>query len=169
MAGALAFAGASAGLGLLSGLFGYMAAEDAAEVSESRGRLLRMEAEADAERYAEQARGFKATQKLAYLKSGVRLEGSPLDILAETALVSSENLSAIRARGQAQQIDAEAQAGALRGQGRGALLGGVAGGISTLALAGYRSGKNAPKTAPGSDTGLGYQTDTPRFNARGYT
>jgi hypothetical protein len=154
---ALAFAGASAGLSLLSGLFGYMAAEDAAEVAESRGRLLRVEAEADAERYAEQARGFKATQKLAYLKSGVELEGSPLDILDETARVASENISAMRARGQAQQIDAEAQAGALRGQGRAGLIGSVAGGISTLAQAGYRSSKNAPTQTPG-DTGIGYRS-----------
>jgi hypothetical protein len=149
MAAALAFAGASAGLSILSGLFGYLDAQDAAEQAESRGRLLRMEAEADAERYAEQARGFKATQAQAFLKSGVTLEGSPLDILDETARVASENLSAMRSRAQAEQNQANAQAGQLRSQGRAALIGGIAGAGSTAAMAAYR----APKAgAPGNGT-----------------
>lgn len=108
--GALLFAGASAGLDLLGGLFGYFASEEAAGTAESRGRLIRAEAEADAQRYQEQARGFKATQKLAFLKAGVDLSGSPLDILDETARVASENISAIQARGAAGQLEAEGQA-----------------------------------------------------------
>lgn len=158
MSAALAFAGASAGLNILGGLFGYLAAEDAASISESRGRLLLIEADADAERYAEQARGFKASQKLAFLKSGVTLEGSPLDILDETARVTSENLSAMRARATAQGLEADAQASALRDQGRAALIGGVAGAASSFASAAYKSGRNAPP--PESGGGPGFSTGT---------
>lgn len=165
MAIALALAGASAGLNLLSGLFGYMDAQDQAAQSESRGRLLRMEAEADAQRYAEQARGFKATQKLAYLKSGVTLEGSPLDILDETARVASENLSAMRARAQAGQNAQNAEADAARSRGRAALIGGIAGAASTAATASYKSQLNSP--TPGAEaaapsTGFGYSPRAPR-------
>src|SRR3972149_4864410 len=99
--GAAAFAGVSAGLEILSGGCGYLASEQAALIAESRGRLLRLEAEADVQRYSEQAQDFKARQKLKFLKSGVALSGSPLDILDETARVSQENISAIRARAAA--------------------------------------------------------------------
>ncbi len=154
MAAALAFAGASMGLSVLSGLFGYLDAQDAAAQAESRGRLLRMEAEADAERYAEQARGFKADQSVRFLKSGVTLEGSPLDILDETARVASENLSAMRSRAQAEQNDMNSQAQSFRSQGRAALIGGIANAGSTAATAAYRAPK-AAAAAPTS-TGLGY-------------
>ena len=127
--------------------------------------MLRMEAEADAQRYAEQADRFRATQKLSYLKSGVTLDGSPLDILDETARVSAENLSAMRARAQAEQNQMNAQAEGFRSQGRAALLGGAANAASTLAIAGYKSGVNArtaadngstPMGGGGGNTGLGF-------------
>src|SRR3990167_8470934 len=83
---AAGFLMASAGLDIIGGLFGYFASQEAAAIAESRGRMFRMEAEIDATRYAEQAQGFKATQKLTYLKAGVALTGSPLDILDETEI-----------------------------------------------------------------------------------
>lgn len=120
-----ALAGTVAGLDILAGLFGYFAGEQAAQAAESRSNLLRLEAEADAVRYAEEARRFRGTQSLAYLKSGVTLEGSPLDVLDEDARIASENLSAIRARGAARAQDELYRASELRGRGRSALLSGV--------------------------------------------
>ena len=140
------YAGASAGLDVLSGVFGYFASEEAARTAESRGRMIRMEAEADATRYAEQARQFGATQSLAYLKSGVTLEGSPLEVLAETVRVSNENISAIRARGAAGQLDAEGQASQARLSGRAGLIKGITSGAGKLAWASYADSKNK-KTA----------------------
>lgn len=155
MAVALALAGASAGLSILGGLFGYLEAQEAAEVSESRGRVLRMEADADAERYGEQAHQFKATQKLAFLKSGVTLSGSPLDILDETARVSQENINDIRARGEAQQADANTEASSFRAKGRAALLSGFTGAAQTAASASYASSKNSTMpTGTSRRTGL---------------
>lgn len=136
------YMGASAGLDILSGLFGYFAAEEAAQAAESRGRMIRMEAEADATRFGEQARQFKATQKLAFLKSGVTLDGSPLDILDETARVAEENMSAIRARGAAGQLDADGVATQARLSGRGALVSSISKGAGKIAWASYASNKN---------------------------
>lgn len=142
MAGAaLAYAGASAGLDVLSGLFDYLASQEVAAAAESRGRMLRMEADAEAERYGEQARDFKAQQALRFLKSGVTLSGSPLDVLDETARVASENISAIRARGSADQLEMDNQAAIARGSGRSALLKGITGGFGKLAWASYKDKK----------------------------
>ena len=135
------YAAASAGLDILSGLFGYFVAQEAAGIAESRGRLLRLEAEADAQRYAEAARGFSAKQRLAYLKSGVYLSGSPLDVLDRDMLTAEENISAIRARGAAGQLDAEGQAAQERLSGRQALISGITGGVGKVAMASYLSGK----------------------------
>lgn len=127
------YAAATMGLDLLGGLLGYYTSQMAADAAESRGRMLMLEAEADATRYAEQARSFKATQKLAYLKSGVKLSGSPLDVLDETARIAEENLSAIRARGRAEGLDARDQAEGFRAAGRFALVKGLAGAAGTYA------------------------------------
>lgn len=146
MAGAaLLFAGASAAMDLMGGLFGYLASKEIAATAESRGRMIRNEAEAEAQRYAEQARGFRATQKLAYLKSGVDLSGSPLDIMDHDMLTAQENISAIRASGEARALDQDFQAGNARISGRSALVNGISGGISKIGMAAYTSGKTADK------------------------
>lgn len=136
------YAGASAGLDLLGGLFGYFASQEAAQIAESRGRMLLMEAEEDAQRYAEQARGVRAQTKLAFLKNGVALTGSPLDVLDHDARVAEENISAIRARGRAGALDADSQALQVRLAGRSALLSGLTSGAGKLAWGSYQSGKN---------------------------
>src|SRR3990167_621143 len=138
---AAGFLMASAGLDIIGGLFGYFASQEAAAIAESRGRMFRMEAEIDATRYAEQAQGFKAAQKLGYLKAGVALTGSPLDILDETARVAAENISAIRARGAAGELGAQEQATQARISGRTGLISGIAGGIGKIGSAVYQSKK----------------------------
>lgn len=127
----------SAGLDLMGGLFGYFAADQMAEAAASQGRMLRMEAEADAQRYAEQARGITAQQKLAFLKSGVQLTGSPLAVIDNDILTAQENINAIRARGAAQQEAANREATSARMSGRNALLQGITSGLGKLAWASY--------------------------------
>lgn len=142
---ALAAAGVSAGLDIMSGIFGYLAGKEASAIAESRARMIRMEAEADAQRYAEQAKGFKASQKLAFLKSGVSLEGSPLDILDETARVAAENISAIRAGGEAKALDAQWEGAQARIAGRNALIGGITGAFKSIAGGAYSSSSSGTK------------------------
>jgi len=126
---ALGLAALGGGLDLLSGLFGFMTGQEIAGIHESRARMISDEAESDAQRHAEAGESFKARQKLSFLKAGVALTGSPLDILDETARVTAENISAIRARGAAQALDARGQALAARGRGRTAFIQGISRGI----------------------------------------
>jgi hypothetical protein len=95
----------------------------AAESAEEQAALMRAETEADISRYSAQAKSFKATQKLAYLKSGVELSGSPLDVLDETARVSQENINAMRASGAAKALGLQGKARELRMAGRAAITG----------------------------------------------
>lgn len=120
----------SGGLELFQGIYGYFAAKNTAAMMESRARMVQLEAEADARRYSEQAASFKAEQSVGYLKSGVTLSGSPLDVLDETARVASENAAAIRAGGRARAFDYESAAAGAKTQGRLSLLSGLTGGIA---------------------------------------
>jgi hypothetical protein len=110
-----ALTGAAAGLDILSGLLGMSAAESENRALKHRAELMRLESEADIARYKDETRAFKAEQSVRYLKSGVALEGSPLEILDETARVSAENISAMRARSDAEQR-------ALKAKGEGARI-----------------------------------------------
>lgn len=113
-----------AGLDILSGLFGFMAGQEIAGITASRARMLRDESEADIQRFTEQADRFKAGQKLRFLKAGVALTGSPLDILDETSRIAAENISAIRARGRGLAEERRIRGAEAVSRGRAALLGG---------------------------------------------
>lgn len=143
MAGAaLLFAGASSALDLMGGLFGYLASGDQAAIADSRARMIRMEAEADAQRYAEQAESVSAQGRVNYLKSGVLLTGSPLDVLDHDMLVARENISAIRSGGEVRALDQELEATQIRNAGRMALINGITGSLGKVGSAGYQYGKN---------------------------
>jgi len=174
MAGAaLLFAGASSAMDLIGGLFGYLASKEAAGAAESRARMIRMEADADAQRYAEQARGFNAKQRLAYLKSGVELSGSPLDVLDDDMLTAEANIASIRASGAARALGAEGEAAQARIGGRNALIAGISGGMGKVAMAAYSSGKtegvadtNRKSVNPGGSGASGYYSDFLRSEFR---
>lgn len=116
----------TAGANIAEGFFGMQAADAQARGIRSQLSLMRAESEADIARYAESAQGLRAEQSVRYLKSGVTLEGSPLEILDETARVSAENISAMRAKTTADIRSAKGKALAIRNQGRAAMVGGVA-------------------------------------------
>jgi hypothetical protein len=143
MSAALLFAGASAGLDLMSGLLGYFTAQDSAAMAESRARMIRNEAEAEAQRYHEQAQAMLARTKVAYLKSGVYLSGSPLDVLDHDILTAQENEAAIRASGTSRAFEQDVQATQIRNGGRAALIGGITGAVGDVGRGLYYSGKAA--------------------------
>lgn len=148
MAATSILAGGSAGFDILGGLFGMNAADANAASLRDQARLLKVEAEADTERYASEAKAFRATQKMAYLKSGVTLTGSPLDVLDESARVTSENISAMRAQANAKSQQLKGQAASVRAAGRVAFLQGVGGAMNTLAQTGKKLGWWTPKAPP---------------------
>lgn len=140
---------------ILGGLFGYFSSLQAGRAAQSKARLIRAEAEYDAIRYGEKARNFKASQTQAYLKSGVKIEGSPLDILDETSRVAQENMNAIRARGAAQGGEYESQASALRNQGRGALISGISSGVRSAWMSGAFNSPGPKTTTPAAPASWG--------------
>lgn len=117
--------GTSMGLEVVSGLFNMSAAGDQASALRSQASLVRAETAAEIERYKISAARFKASQKMSYIKSGVQIEGSPLDVLDETARTASENISAIRAQGEAEATKLTSQARTVKSSARAALVGGL--------------------------------------------
>src|SRR5690242_11638472 len=90
----------SAGLDAVAGVFGYLAAENAQSVANSRADMIRAAAEANAQRYSESAAAQNAQRKVMFLASGVTLQGSPIDVLDTQARIASENMAAIRMGGE---------------------------------------------------------------------
>ena len=148
--------GTTGGFNLLEGIFGMNAADAQADSLRSQLGLMRAESEADIKRYAENAEDFKKKQAMAYMKSGVTLEGSPLDILDETVRVSSENIAAMRAKTSADVLGAKSKISALRGAGRAALVSGVTEGLPLVAKSAYDIYKSTTtkKTGESADTGF---------------
>lgn len=144
----------SAGLDLMSGVFGFLAAQQNAAAARSRADLVRIEAEANAQRYAEQAAQFEAHEKVMYIASGVKLAGSPVAALATTARVANENIAAIKMQGEADAVAVETGAVNAENRGRSALVSGF-GQAGALGLKGYIAGHG------GSDgnSGLGVIAD----------
>jgi len=145
--------GTTAGFSVLEGIFGFNAAEAQADSLRSQAQLIQIESEADIVRYAENAKEFKTKQAMAYMKSGVTLEGSPLGILDETVRVTGENISAMRAKAAAEAQGLKSKASAMEGQGRAALVGGFAKATSTYAsqyakLGAGKVSKDLSSTAP---------------------
>lgn len=116
--------GVSAGLDLLSGVFGYLSAQNEASIAQSRADLVRIEAEANAQRYAEQAEQFRAHEKVMYLASGVKLSGSPVDALATTARIANENMQAILMAGESAAMNDTVSAENAESRGRASLVSG---------------------------------------------
>lgn len=144
--------GVSAGLDLLSGVFGYLASVEAVSAANSRADLMRTEAEANAQRYAEKAAQFEAHEKVMYLSSGVKLSGSPIDVLATTARLAAENIDAIKAAGEREATDQEQRGMEKASEGRNVLIGGIAGA--------WREGIRANEASQGvAPTGLNALTD----------
>ena len=152
--------GISAGLDLLSGVFGFLSSMNAASIANSQADLIRAEAEANAQRYGEQATQFQAQQKVMYLASGVKLAGSPVDALAADARIANENMAAIR-MGGAREAAGEEMAGVNASmQGRAQLIGGMSKAVSMGmmgALVGGAGTSAAPAASASGGNGWSYE------------
>ena len=142
---------------LYSGVSSMQAGKAQARLLKSQAELMRIENNEAADRYQREAKGFKAEQSVKFLKSGVRLTGSPLDILDETSRIASENVSAIRAAGEANAVSLESKAKNVEAAGRRALIGGLA----KVASAGtqYTYGKGMGLYGSGQKTGFDIQAE----------
>lgn len=126
---------------LYSGYSANKAAKAEASLIQQQGELTKQEADAEAARVGRENDKFRKRQKLAFLKNGVSLVGSPLLILEETRIESDKETSAIRKRGQAQKTLAGQRADITRNQGRASLIGGI-GDAATSVFAGMSAAKS---------------------------
>lgn len=155
MSATTALTATSGGFDILSGIFGMTAADAKAESLRQQAQLVQSESEADIARYSSEARGFKSAQKLAYLKSGVDISGSPLDILDETARVATENINAIRAKGAATAQALRGESANVSASGRLAFLKGLGNAAITAVQTGSRLGWFGGKKDEVDVTGFG--------------
>jgi len=56
-----------------------------ASVSRANARAVRISADLDIQRQRRQAESFKSSQRAGYAKAGVKFEGSPMDVMIDTA------------------------------------------------------------------------------------
>ncbi len=146
--------GVSAGLDVLSGVFGYLTSLNAQSAANSQADMIRTEAEANAQRYEEQAAHFKAQEGVMYSASGVKLAGSPIDALAQTALTASQNAESIRMAGDREALGEETRGVNAANQGRAALVAGLDKGVGA-GIDAYIAGSGGSFGNNGGNTGLG--------------
>lgn len=120
---ALISAGLQVGGSILGGIQQQEAYEDQAKIQEQQ-------AEEQARQLARENIQLEKAQKVAYLSSGVSLEGSPLLVMAEDRRIGQENIQNTLETGRT-------QASSLRKSGRQALIGGLVGGASAGAKSWY--------------------------------
>lgn len=127
---------AAVGGKVAGGMAANSAAKTEAGLMDQQAALGREESITSAENLARDRRQFLNAQKLAFLKNGVSLEGSPLLVLEDTRAYAQREVDATIKRGQAQYNLTRAQAQLTRNKGRAALIGGITDGIGTAASMG---------------------------------
>lgn len=125
--------GLSAGLSVMQGIAGSMAASAQSRAYMQEAKIAQMENNLAIKQKQREIDKTAARQAMAMAKNGIDTEGgSPLEILHETAVLGKEEIDALRRKGQAQVAMYRANASTARAQGRNALLGGIAQGLTTI-------------------------------------
>ena len=89
------------GLSALQASNQKIAADKESDLQDDQADLLAKETKEEAARQKRGNEDFEKKQRLAFLKSGVRLEGTPLQVLAETESRGQEQVDAFSASGGA--------------------------------------------------------------------
>lgn len=106
----------------------------AQEASREQVRATREETAAAKIESAKKTKQLKSRQLVNFLKSGVRLEGTPLAILEETEKLGAQDIEALEKQEQSQIRK-------FQSQGRTALLSGISGSTRSLATAAQTFGR----------------------------
>lgn len=140
LAGLMKFASiASAGMSVVSGIQGMKAGNEQADLAMQQANMQGVEQERLAQREArmvqEEADATERKQKIAYLKSGVSLEGSPLLVMEETRQKGADNVAEVLAGGKAAssaaQMEGRITAKRAKASGRQAFVSGLSNAAST--------------------------------------
>lgn len=121
----------SAGLGVAGAIQANRQASAQRQVAEQAARQAQFEAEERAKARARDVKRLRSRQLVGFLKSGVALEGTPLDVLEETERLGEEDVAAIRRGGQARAGQFRQQAELASAAGRSRLLSGLTGAFAS--------------------------------------
>ncbi len=125
-----------------------------ADAMNQQAQLVAQQAELDAINQAREGRRFAADQEQQYLSSGVTMEGTPADVVAESRRLAQQEVNALVNRGKTEAKNLRTNALRTRQAGRQALLGGVAN-ASLGALGNYIQGQSSFGARGARSTPLG--------------
>lgn len=155
----------SAGSSIAGGYAASKAAKKEANMLNDQAATAEEQAQLEARRRAEDVRKFEKRQKLAFLKNGVTLEGSPLLVLEETLRLGQEEVDSIIRAGASQGRLLREKAGITKRQGRAAMIGGI-GNAATSVIGTYAIGSQAGlwgKAGKGAGAGGGAYSGVSRI------
>lgn len=115
---------ALAGIG--QGVAQMRAASDEANLLHQQADIALFEGERDAKQKAREVRQFAADQSSQYAASGVTLEGSPAQVLADTRRQGQQEVDALKKRAEMQAKLFNTQAARTKAAGRNAFFGAIA-------------------------------------------
>lgn len=127
------------GLQILSSVSSYSAAQEGAqqllEAGEANAQLAELEGEESVRRYEIEQKRLQGKMVVNYAKSGVVLQGTPLDVLAEAVNEADREVAFMRkqtaATAEARRKGASTQAAQLSSEGTSLLIGGLGQAAST--------------------------------------
>lgn len=132
----------SVGSSVMGGISANASAKREAGMQQQQAQINLDESRVAAQDMTVERNKFLQVQKLAFLKSGVSLEGSPLDVLNETRTQSQKEVDATLKRGDAQYNLGMESAQITKNKGRAALIGGFGQAAST-GVSAYAAGSTA--------------------------
>jgi hypothetical protein len=125
---------------IYQGMEANKAAKAQASQIEEQAQVARAESDRAAEQKSVERRRFLAEQRMAYLASGVSLEGTPMIVQGDTWNEFQQEIEAIRRSGAAQYGFAMQEATTARNTGRAQLVSGLLSGVGTIGIGVAKSG-----------------------------
>lgn len=123
-----------------SGMEANKAAKAQASLIEDQAQLAKQEADRAADQKAVERRKFLAEQRMAYSASGISMEGTPLEVGADTWKEFQMEIDALRRSGAAQLAFGQREAETTRATGRAQLVSGILQGVGTAGMGAYKIG-----------------------------
>jgi hypothetical protein len=143
-AGTAAVAGATGSV--MAGNAANREAKNAANLERLNADIARQEAQEQARIRGEEMTKLKETQKLAMLKSGMGLAGSPLLILEDTKRQLALELNSLEYRNNVESYSSSLRQQNYLASGRSAMIGGYVKGVESLASFGVKALTPSTKT-----------------------
>lgn len=123
----------SAGLKVFGAISAASSAKSQSAAADAAARQAEIEAKERAAAEERENKKLKARQLVGFLRSGVQLEGTPLEVLEETELLGEQDIAAIERAGAAQAAGYRSKASTLKSTARSQLLSGLVGAGSAFA------------------------------------